>query len=230
MKNLFLLSLFTIFFSCQYQTEIKRKTAVVKNSVVQKEVKVDTITVKDLDTIKKKKPSEKIESKEGDVVLLPNNLYAVIILDYYSKYNKEDSVTTWISVPKKVKVFDRKTKKRVKERRFDDYYSSDDGGLIYGDFNFDKKMDVAIKGEPLLSHTIYDHWNFYLSTQNGYKFSRSFSAIMDSPVSIFDLDAKSKTISVRDGPLPNIERLYKIKNNQAKMVKKTTHDNIVIEK
>jgi len=229
MKNFFLLPLFTIFFSCQYQTEIKRKTAVVKDSVVQKEVKVDTIAVKDLDTIEKKKQSEKIKSNEGSVVLLPDNLYAVIILDYYSKYNKDDSVTTWISVPKKVKVFNRKTKKRVRERRFDDYYAdlNDDheNYIYYGDFNFDGKMDVAIRGEEI-GYRSFSYWNFYLATSKGYKFSKSISRIMDEPIAYLKLDAQNKRIlSYREAEFYNCSE-YKIKSNKAELVKETSasHD------
>ncbi|KRD61402.1 hypothetical protein ASE40_07660 [Flavobacterium sp. Root935] len=224
MKNLFLLfPLFIFFFSCQYQTEIKRKRAAVKDSIVQKEVKVNTIAVKDLDTIDKKKQSEKIKSNEGTVVLLPNNRYAVIILDSYENKKEKDSMKRWVSVPIKVKVFDRTTKKQLRETTIDNYYVDDhaedqDDFLYYGDFNFDGKMDVAIQSE-ILGYRSFYNYNFYLATSKGYKFSKSFSEIMNRPISYLELDAKNKKIIAYRVAELDESFEYKVVNNKAKLTR-----------
>ncbi|KAF2079789.1 XAC2610-related protein [Flavobacterium sharifuzzamanii] len=229
MKKSILLFLFIVMlFSCQHRTEIiKKRSEIAKDTVLRKELKVGTIADKYLDTTKTKKDKpEKIVSDEGEVILLPNNRYAVVILDYYENEKEEDPEKKWVVFPVKVKVYDRKTKKQLPEIKFDGYFGEEhddnfDGTINYGDFNFDGKMDVAIRtGTPYYRY--FYKWNFYLATSKGYKFSKSFSKIMDDAIAYLKLDAKNKRIfAYREADYYNCAE-YKIKNNKAELIKVTS--------
>jgi len=226
MKNLVLFVLFIVMlFSCQQRTEIKKKRHISKTDSV--EIHTDTISEKNLDTTSvKNKELEKIIVDEGDVVLLPNNRYAIISYDFFENKKEDDPIKKMVKFPKSIKVFNRKTKKQVPEIRLDDYYANFhadelDDIVYYGDFNFGGKMDVAYRAQESYYSNFY-HWNFYLATSKGYKFSKSLSAIMDDAIAYLKLDVKTKRIiAYREAEYYSCSQ-YKIKNNKAELIKVTS--------
>lgn len=191
-KTSILVFLSIALFSCDQKAAPKKELKNVADSVLEKKTESDTAVQKKLeeDSIAYKKAANE------EIVRLPQHCYAVITLEYYK--DKEDPAEQDLGRPIRVKVFDSKTKKELPEAWQEGYYSSEiddygDSKVMYGDFNFDGKMDVACMGRNT-AYRDFHFWNFYLATTNGYEFSSAFSKIMDEPIAYLKLDAKEKKI------------------------------------
>lgn len=194
-KIVLLLMVGLMVFSCK-KKEVKNKIF-LKTSEKQVEVQnIDTTSINKGDT--------------EIVVKLPNNSYAVVALEPYS--NGE----TIFYKPKKVNIFDSKTKKEIPEIWlegifYDNDPINDDHKILYGDFNFDGKMDIAcVNG--FTNYAGYYTYNFYLATVNGYQLNKSFSEMTETPVDI-KLDAKYKKIIIERTRLFESTELHSIKND-----------------
>jgi len=205
-KIVLLLLLSIIMFSCQ-KTETKKKSGPIAS-----ENKVDK---QDKDSV----------SKDA-IIKLPKDRYAVVTLESYVDKD-EDHSNIELDRPISVRIFDSKTKKEVPETLLEGIYYSearneDDwaGGIWYGDFNFDGKMDIACQGRDIGYRDFYSR-NFFLATQKGYQLNKDFLEITDSPIAYIKLDAKKKTITAYREAEYNASFEYKIKNNKLELGRST---------
>ncbi len=101
----------------------------------------------------------------------------------------------------------------------------DQSVLIYEDFNFDGKKDLALMTGY---HSCYGGpaFDIYLATNAGFEYSSGFSVLSNEYCGMFLVDEKSQTLHtmVKSGCCWHQLSEYKVIDNEPKIIKSVTHD------
>jgi len=198
-KIILLLPIILIVFSCKKVGQEKKKLPVVA------ELKSDNINI-----------SSENKQIVNVTIDLPNNHYAVVVLDSVIIKNKGQEPDV-LYKPKKVTIFDRNTNNEIPEVPLDGIYYSKNTRIWYGDFNFDGKMDIVCQGKNSGYRDFYNY-DIYLATQNGYELNKRFSKITDDAFETIELDSKNKKITVQREAEWDETWIYQVKQDKIKLI------------